>query len=250
MRRTAATTRAPAKNSLMHDTIILPCPAPADIWIFGYGSLMWRPEFPHVERARATVVGYHRAFCVASTHHRGTEVRPGLVLGLDRGGACVGVAYRVDGAQAAATLAYLRDRELIYGVYRQANVIAQLDTNPDREVSAIAYVVERAHPSWMGRLAPDQQIALIRGARGLSGTNLDYLINSVRHLRDLGIVEPSLERLAARAAGYAFHASAGGLVRPAASALHAAWSRRPMRAQRLRLEERRRFMHRSRLSDQ
>ncbi len=224
--------------------------SPADIWIFGYGSLMWRPEFPHVERTQATVVGYHRAFCVASTHHRGTEARPGLVLGLDRGGTCVGVAYRVAGAHAAATLDYLRKRELIYGVYREAHVTARLHTDPHRDVTAIAYIVERAHPSWMGRLAPQRQIALIRGARGLSGTNLDYLINTVRHLRELGIVEAALERLAARAAGYAYHARPVGLVRPAATALHAVWQRRPMQTRQLCLAERRRFMHRIRMNDQ
>jgi glutathione-specific gamma-glutamylcyclotransferase len=215
-----------------------------DIWIFGYGSLMWRPEFAYLERAPATVVGYHRAFCVASTHHRGTEARPGLVLGLDRGRACVGVAYRVAAEQAAATLAYLHARELIYGVYRQAHVGARLGDGTHREVVAIAYIVERAHPSWMGRLSPARQIELIRGARGISGTNLDYLINTVRHLRELAIAEPELVRLAHRAAGYAFHARAAGLVRPAATALRATWARRPVACQRLTLPQRRRFVHR------
>ena len=232
----------------MRDPTVQPDAAPADIWIFGYGSLMWRPEFAYAERAQAIVLGYHRAFCVASTHHRGTEARPGLVLGLDRGGTCVGVAYRVAGVDAAATLAYLRLRELIYGVYREARVTARLETSPHCDVSAIAYIVERAHPSWMGRLAPERQIELIRGARGLSGANLDYLINTVRHLRDLAIVEPTLERLAARAAGYAYHATPVGLVRPAAAALHAAWARRPVATRQLRLEERRRFMHRIRIA--
>ena len=236
-----------AEPSHMRDTTARSDAAPADVWIFGYGSLMWRPEFPYVERAQATVLGYHRAFCVASTHHRGTEARPGLVLGLDRGRTCVGVAYRVAGPDAATTLTYLRARELIYGVYRETHVAARLDTDPHRDVSAIAYIVERAHPSWMGQLAPMRQIDFIRGARGISGTNLDYLINTVRHLRDLGIAEPALDRLAARAAGYAYHATPVGLVRPAATALQAAWSRRPVAAHRLRLAERRRFMHRIRM---
>ena len=96
--------------------------APHDLWIFGYGSLMWRPGFTHAERARARLDGYHRAFCISSTHHRGDALRPGLVLGLDRGGACEGVAYRVPAAEARTVLAYLRERELISGVYREAQL--------------------------------------------------------------------------------------------------------------------------------
>lgn len=234
-----ATSHAPPETS--------PAPGPGDIWVFGYGSLMWRPAFPFVERARATITGYHRAFCVASTHHRGTEQRPGLVLGLDRGRACVGVAYRVAAADAAHTVAYLRVRELIYGVYREARVHAHLHTDPHRDVQALAYIVERAHPSYMGRLPSARQIELIRGARGGSGTNLDYLINTVRHLRELDIREPALDRLAARAGGYACQVAPGALVRPAAAALRAEWARRPVAVHRLRLPERRRFGHRLRV---
>jgi glutathione-specific gamma-glutamylcyclotransferase len=218
------------------------------VWIFGYGSLMWRPDFPYVERARARVTGYHRAFCVASTHHRGTEARPGLVLGLDRGHACVGVAYRVADADAASTLNYLRVRELIYGVYREAHVPALLRDGSHREVTALAYIVERAHPSYVGRLSSQRQIELIRAAKGLSGTNLDYLINTVRHLRELAIREPQLERLAGRAAGYAFHMVPEGLVRPAAAAMRSTFARRPAPGlQQLTLSARRRFIHRLRV---
>jgi cation transport protein ChaC len=219
------------------------------VWIFGYGSLMWRPDFPYVERSRAAVIGYHRAFCVASTHHRGTEARPGLVLGLDRGQTCVGVAYRVAEEHSAATLQYLRVRELIYGVYREAHVPVLLKDGTHREVSALAYIVERAHPSYMGRLKPFQQVSLIRGGKGISGTNLDYLINTVRHLRELAIPEPHLDRLAALAAGYAFHSAPKGLVRPAAAAMCATYARLPSPGVRqLALPERRRFVHRLRLS--
>ena len=93
-----------------------------DLWVFGYGSLMWRPDFAFAERHRARLDGYHRCFCITSTHHRGSHARPGLVLGLDRGGTCEGVVYRVAAGQAAHVRAYLRRRELINGVYREALV--------------------------------------------------------------------------------------------------------------------------------
>jgi cation transport protein ChaC len=240
-------TAAILQEALQPDTVGGGNPSRHDTWIFGYGSLMWRPEFAYVERARATVAGYHRAFCVASTHHRGTETRPGLVLGLDRGNACTGVAYRVAADDAASVVAYLRERELIYGVYRETQVAARLGDGTHREISALAYTVERAHPSYMGALSLARRVDLIRGAKGSSGTNLDYLINTVRHLHDLGIAEPDLDRLAATAAGYALHLDPDALTRPAAAALRANWARRPIDRTPLSLSERRRFMHRQRL---
>ena len=165
-----------------------------DLWVFAYGSLMWRPGFAYAEARRARLTGYRRAFCIYSVHHRGTPERLGLVLGLDRGGVCEGVAYRIAAADAAAVKTYLRARELVNGVYREAVVPVELEHRP-AEVTALAYIVERAHPTYAGRLPLGLQARLIRGARGLSGANLDYLVSTVRHLQEIGIRERELERL-------------------------------------------------------
>lgn len=218
-----------------------------DLWVFGYGSLMWRPDIPFVERHVATVAGLHRAFCVASTHHRGTEARPGLVLGLDRGGSCTGIAYRIADDERRATLDYLRERELIYGVYRAARITVRLHADDHLDVPALAYVVERAHPSYLGGLAPQQQVRLIRQARGISGNNLDYLINTVNQLSALGIRERRLERLVALAAGPAKRGSPSETIRPAVGAIRAAWALRPVPSRQLPRDQRRRFCYRWRI---
>src|SRR3712207_8276797 len=119
-----------------------------DLWVFGYGSLMWRPGFPHLERVHAHLYGYHRSLCVFSHVHRGTPEHPGLVLGLDRGGRCHGVAFRVDAAEAAETVRYLREREQVTAVYRERSLPVRLDDG--RAVAALAYVVDRSHPQYAG----------------------------------------------------------------------------------------------------
>lgn len=169
--------------------------ADGDLWVFAYGSLMWRPGFGFMEMARARVTGLSRRFCVASVHHRGTPARPGLVLGLDTGGVCEGLVYRVPAERAAETIAYLRQREQVNGVYREVRVPVEIEGTEPRCVDAIAYLVERAHPSYVGRLPLVVQARLISGARGISGVNLDYLVNTLRHMAALGIRERELERL-------------------------------------------------------
>ena len=223
----------------------MPVPASHDLWIFGYGSLMWRPGFAYVERAAATIAGYHRAFCIASTVHRGDRERPGLVLGLDRGGACTGVAYRVAAENVAGVLAYLRERELVYGVYRETLVSAAMPRGSSASHAlALAYTVERCHPSYTGALPLAAQVAIVRGARGQSGANLDYLINTVHHLRQLGIRERGIEHLMAIAAGYAANDASGNQDRASVRAMRSVWSRRPALLPRLPLGDQRRFGHR------
>jgi cation transport protein ChaC len=172
--------------------------AAEDLWVFGYGSLIWRPEFEYVERAPARVVGLHRSLCVYSFVHRGTPERPGLVLGLDFGGACRGVAYRIAAAKRAATLAYLRAREQATAVYRETVRLAWLSGHPERHVDALCFVVDRGHPQYAGRLSLEQQLHLVRQGHGRSGNNRDYVIETVRALEALKIRDPALHLLAER----------------------------------------------------
>ncbi len=167
-----------------------------DLWIFGYGSLMWRPGFDFVERRVATVRGYHRALCVYSHVHRGTPERPGLVLGLDRGGACKGMAFRVAAAKATATIAYLRRREQVTLVYRELLLRARLDDG--RSVAALSYAVNRSHGQYAGRLDREELERLVLQGQGLSGANPDYVRNTQAHLAELGIFDATLEWLAQR----------------------------------------------------
>lgn len=166
-----------------------------DLWVFAYGSLLWNPGFPHVESLPARVRGYHRSLCVYSHVHRGTPQRPGLVLGLDRGGLCRGLAYRVGGADAEATLDYLRAREQVTAAYREVRLQAQLSDG--RVVASIAYVVDRAHHQYAGRLPSDVILRHVAGGVGRSGPNVDYVLASQAHLTSMGIRDRTLEEIAA-----------------------------------------------------
>lgn len=165
-----------------------------DFWVFGYGSLMWRPGFDHEEARQARLYGYHRALCVRSHVHRGTPERPGLVLGLDRGGSCHGVAFRVRPDNREAVLSYLRDRELVTHVYLEVKRRVRLDSGVD--VNAVAYVVDRGHPQYAGVLTIADALSTVQGAHGRSGPNEDYVINTVEHLRTISIHDHHLEAIA------------------------------------------------------
>jgi cation transport protein ChaC len=168
----------------------------SDFWVFGYGSLMWRPGFPHRDRVPARLAGAHRSLCVYSWVHRGSKARPGLVLGLDRGGSCRGVAFRVDGSARDEVIAYLRARELVTAVYHETWRPVRLVAAGERTVSALTYVADRRHAQYAGRLPREALLAHVRDARGHSGDNARYVLNTVGHLRELGIADATLEWLA------------------------------------------------------
>ncbi len=163
-----------------------------DIWVFGYGSLMWRPNFPHTETQPALLRGYHRALCIYSTEYRGTRERPGLVPGLDRGGSCRGRAFKVAGKDAQEVIAYLHEREMTNRVYRPKWLPV---TVPSGKVSAYAFLADRKHKRYISRLSETDAVRLILQGRGKMGTCLDYVQNLVCHLDELGIPDGPLHRL-------------------------------------------------------
>ncbi len=166
-------------------------------WIFGYGSLMWRPGFAHIASEPALIHGFHRKLCVYSHVHRGTPERPGLVLGLDRGGSCHGVAFRVDAQRWVETLAYLRGREQVTKVYIEKRSPIRL-LHSKRSIEAVTYAVDRSHRQYAGALADSDLVHHVRDGAGISGHCTDYVMNTVSHLRDMNIHDAALERLVAR----------------------------------------------------
>jgi cation transport protein ChaC len=162
-------------------------------WVFGYGSLMWRPGFPYAERAGATLHGRRRAFCIYSVHHRGTYERPGLVLGLAPGGSVRGMAYRIAEADWPKVYAYLIEREQPTETYIEARREVRLADG--RRVEAVVFLSDVRHPQWAGALSLQRQAELIAGAAGLSGRNVDYLRDLVDHLREMGVRDHGMEVL-------------------------------------------------------
>ena len=168
------------------------------LWVFGYGSLLWNPGFPVAEQRLATLRGSARSFCMSSIHHRGTEEKPGLVLALDPhdGAACNGLAFRVPDAEAEATIAYLRERELISSAYVERLLTITLDDGSN--VTALVYVVDTDHVQYVGGMPLEEQAAIIASAIGGRGPNTEYLWNTVAHLEELGIGDADLAWLAGR----------------------------------------------------
>jgi glutathione-specific gamma-glutamylcyclotransferase len=166
-------------------------------WFFGYGSLMWRPGFAFEAFEPARLDGWHRALCILSTHYRGTPERPGLVLGLDRGGSCVGRAAGVAEARAAEVLRYLDERELLTNYVYERRQLPVTILRDGSKVEAWCYLAKPEHEAYRGGLEPSEVLAHVRDSHGLTGSNADYIRHTMAHLAELGIREPALELLAA-----------------------------------------------------
>ena len=167
-----------------------------ELWVFGYGSLMWRPGFSYTARHRATICGWRRRLCIESHVYRGTPENPGLVFGLDRGGMCEGVAFRVPGDQRAATIEYLREREQVTSVYLECIVPTILDTGV--RVTAMTYVADRDHPQYAGQLDREAMLEVVRHRQGKAGSNADYVLATYDHLVELNVRDAELDWLAGK----------------------------------------------------
>ncbi len=170
-------------------------PAETSPWIFAYGSLVWNPTFQFAERRVARAYGYHRGFYLWSRINRGTAEIPGLVLGLDRGGHCNGIAYRLDPASAEEDLRLLWRREMVVGSYRPCWLTVRVETGV---IAAIAFVIDRSKPNYAGRLTDERIVAVALQAHGHYGSCADYLVDTADALASHGIADRNLDRLARR----------------------------------------------------
>ena len=165
------------------------------LWVFGYGSLMWRPGFPVQAALRARLNGWQRALCVWSVHHRGRPGAEGLVLGLRPGSHCWGLVYKVPPEAQAMALAYLAQRELVTAVYLPRLVTVQTARG---RLPALTFVADTAHNQFARYLGEEQAARVVAGASGLSGHNRDYLETTVQRIASLGFRDEPLERLLRR----------------------------------------------------
>jgi cation transport protein ChaC len=163
-----------------------------DLWVFGYGSLMWSPCFDYTHRAPGRAHGYHRALCILSTRYRGTEHKPGLVMGLCRGGSCWGIAYRVDARRLKRALARLWYREMPRRVYQPRLIPVRIRS---RTVRALAFVADPAHPSYVRELDLHGRARLVAQGIGVRGPCIDYIRNTLDHMHAVGVRDPHLERI-------------------------------------------------------
>jgi glutathione-specific gamma-glutamylcyclotransferase len=169
-------------------------PADEDLWVFAYGSLIWKPGFDYAECRSGVLGGYHRRFCIVSTIYRGTPANPGLVLGLDRGGCCRGVAYRIARDRREDTLDYLWSREMVNRTYRPRLTTIRMCAD-GRPVTACVFIADPASDQYCRAQSDDDTARRILGAAGVCGTNLEYLVSTVEHLDKLGLPDAGLTRL-------------------------------------------------------
>lgn len=175
-----------------------------DLWVFGYGSLMWRPGFRHSESAMGRAHGYHRALCILSNRYRGTPERPGLVVGLCRGGSCWGMAFRIPAANVRRALATLWRREMLNNVYIPTMVSVAIGRR--RRVRALAFVADTAHRQFVRELDLHGRARLVAQGIGQRGRCVDYIRNTLEHMAALGLSDPHLERVLSAASALGMEA--------------------------------------------
>ncbi len=190
--------RTEAEMALTFENTICGHPPGEDLWVFGYGSLIWNPAFEHVERRCALLRGWHRRFCLKLYAGRGTVQKPGLMLALDRGGACRGVAFRIAAGKVRQELHLLWQREMFGGSYNARWVkLVPPGAQQGEAFRALTFVINRAHPRYVPELSVEQTAAMIATACGELGSCREYLENTVAHLRELGVRDANLCRIAA-----------------------------------------------------
>lgn len=170
----------------------------APLWVFGYGSLIWKPGFAHEARLPARVHGYHRRLCLRSVQYRGTHECPGIVAGLDRGGSCLGMAYRIAAPRVRSVFRRLWEREMFLGSYHPTWLQARL-LGSGRQVRVLAFVVNRDARNYSGPLPDTELVDILLSACGSMGSSLDYLMRTVAALQAAGLRDRHLERLAHKA---------------------------------------------------
>ncbi len=199
-------TEAQMRASL--DSSLLRWDGRSPLWVFGYGSLIWKPEFAFEAREAARISGYHRRLCLRSVTYRGTRDCPGIVAGLDRGGSCLGMAYRIAAAEVPLVFGQLWEREMFLGSYRPTWLQARLLGGAP--VGALAFVVRRDAVNYGGHLSEDELVGILVSARGSKGSSLEYLQRTVAALHEAGLRDPHLERLMHKAEGRSTTAGRAG----------------------------------------
>lgn len=162
-------------------------------WIFAYGSLMWRPGFDYEQKLHAKLRGFHRRLSVYSYHYRGTPDHPGLVFGLDKGGTCEGLAYKIADENWKTTLHYVRERELITEIYHE--VVLQVEA-AGRMIDVVTYVVDHHHSQFASVKSLKDTLAMVRQGHGSSGSCVEYVLNTAQHLREMNVHDAELVALA------------------------------------------------------
>jgi cation transport protein ChaC len=198
-----------------------------DLWVFGYGSLMWSPCFDYLHKAPGRAYGYHRALCILSTRYRGTPSKPGLVMGLCRGGSCWGMAYRIDAPGLRRALARLWYREMPRRVYRPRLIPVRLASGRSsaKTVRALAFVADTTHPACVRELDLHGRARLVAQGIGVRGPCIDYIRNTLDHMHDVGVRDPHLERILH--AAIALRQNGGNGERPLARASTPSAARQP-----------------------